>query len=262
MKATHLAPNSQTSQQKPLVYIGWDLQNVSLKQPNKLQEFASNLLIFCSPKGSLHSQRVYYNSQHESQVAANKLLEKVGYQGINVPISQKNSADRQLIFDCLKKVVSKPSADIFVFVLGDKDYVGLICVLRSLGKKVIIFAKRGSESKKLKSIADEFYFVDELPNLVIDKAVIPNNSVSSGINYDDAVKCLIEAIKIANSQGKCAVYSTIDKLMRQSQHFPNYKGVSTIHKPDGTKFSSFSKFVAAVVKQGKIKLQNEEMLLV
>ncbi|MEW5860948.1 MAG: NYN domain-containing protein [Cyanobacteriota bacterium] len=238
------------------------MQNVSLKQPNELQEFASKLLIFCSSKGSLHSQRVYYNSQHESQVAANNLLEKVGYQGVNVPISRKNSADRQLIFDCLKKVVSKPSADIFVFVLGDKDYVGLICVLRSLGKKVIIFAKRGSESKKLKSIADEFYFVDEFPNLVSNKVVIQTDGVLPFINYKDAVRCLIAAIKIANSQGKCAVYSTIDKLMRQSQDFPNYKGVSTIHKPDGTRFSSFSKFVAAVVKEGKIKMQNEEMWLV
>lgn len=168
MKVTHLALQSQTSKQKPLVYIGWDLQNVSLKQPNGLQEFASNLLTFCSSKGSLHSQRVYYNSQHESQVAANNLLQKVGYQGVDVPISRKNSADHKLIVDCINKVASKPSAEIFIFVLGDKDYVGLICVLQSLGKKVIIFAKRGSESKKLMKIADEFHFVDELSSLVSD----------------------------------------------------------------------------------------------
>jgi hypothetical protein len=260
MQATHLATKSQIVQPDSLLYVSWDLQNVSLKQPNELQKFAKELLIFCGSKGNLHSPHVYYNSQHKDQLAANDTLEKVGYKGVNVPIAKKNSADHQLILDCLKTVVSKPSADIFTFVLGDKDYVGLICVLRSLGKKVIIFAKRGSESKKLMSIADEFHFVDELPNLFSNKAVIPEDGTD--INYDDAVQCLIEAIKIANSQGKCAVYSTIGKLMRQSQHFPNYKGVSTIHKPDGTKFSSFSKFVAAVVKQGKIKLQNEEMLLV
>ncbi|MBD1899690.1 NYN domain-containing protein [Trichocoleus sp. DQ-A3] len=262
MQATHLATKSQTVQSESLVYVGWDLQNVSLKQPNELQKFAKELLIFCRSKGNLHSPHVYYNSQHKNQLAANHILEKVGYKGVNVPIAKKNSADHQLILDCLKTVVSKPSADIFTFVLGDKDYVGLICVLRSLGKKVIIFAKRGSESKKLKSIADEFYFVDELPNLVSNKTVIQKDGVLPYIKYDDAVHCLLEAIKAANSQGKCAVYPTIDKLMRQSQRFPNYKGVSTIRKPDATKFPNFSKFVAAVVKDGKIKLQNKEMLLV
>ncbi len=262
MQATHLATKSQIVQPDSLVYVSWDLQNVSLKQPNELQKFAKELLIFCGSKGNLHSPHVYYNSQHKDQLAANNILEKVGYKGVNVPIAKKNSADHQLILDCLKTVVSKPSADIFTFVLGDKDYVGLICVLRSLGKKVIIFAKRGSESKKLMSIADEFHFVDELPNLVSNKTVIQKDGVLPYINYDDAVQCLIEAIKTALSNGKRTECSVIGTLMRESPHFPNYKGVSTIRKPDGTKFPSFSKFVAAVVKEGKIKLQNEEMLLV
>ncbi len=43
--------------------------------------------------------------------------------------------------------------------------------------------------------------------------------------------------------------------MRLNQQFPNYQGVSSIRKPDGTTFSKFSKFVEAVEAEGKVQVE-------
>ncbi len=80
------------------------------------------------------------------------------------------------------------------------------------------------------------------------------------LHYDDAKEYLIEAIKTALKQGKPTAFGYIDNLMRQL--FPNYKGVSSIRKKDGTKFAKFSKFVDAVMKEGKVRRQNEEVFFI
>jgi len=163
MKNIHLASDGQTSPQKLLVSLYWDLQNVY-----SMQGQANLLLDFASSKGRLDCKRVYYNSQHKNQAAAKNNLDSLGFNCLDVPCSLKNSADHRLIADCISRVALKPSPDIIILVLGDRDFAGLICVLRSLGKKVIIFAQRGSESKKLIKIACEFHFVEELPQLVAE----------------------------------------------------------------------------------------------
>lgn len=250
MKDIHLASYGQTSQQKPLVSLYYDLQNVY-----SMQKQVNLLLDFASAKGRLDCKRVYYNSQHKNQASAKNNLDSLGFNCLDVPCSLKNSADHRLIADCISRVALKPSPEIIILVLGDRDFAGLICVLRSLGKKVIIFAQRGSESKKLIKIADEFHFVDELPHLVADKTKPQTNSVQSQLTYKDAIECLIEAIKMALSKGKSTEFGLIGNLMRGSQRFPNYQGVSSICKHDGTTFPNFSKFVDAAVADGKVRVQ-------
>ncbi|PMB46096.1 hypothetical protein CEN40_10960 [Fischerella thermalis CCMEE 5205] len=104
------------------------------------------------------------------QVNNKIILEKLDFKCVDVPIQCKNSADNQLIADCVKWVAFNPSNTI-ILVLGDKDFAGLICILRSLGKKVIIFAQRGNASQKLIKIVgnNNFHFIDELPELVKQK---------------------------------------------------------------------------------------------
>ncbi|MEW6496789.1 MAG: NYN domain-containing protein [Cyanobacteriota bacterium] len=256
---TDIALASNVHQRNPLIYIAWDIQNVKLK-PNKLPEFASNLLDFGSARGRLDCKRVYYNSQHTEQASAKNNLDYLGFDWRNVPSPLKNSADDRLIADCIHRVAIKPSPEVIILVLGDKDFAGLICVLRSLGKKVIIFAQRGSESKKLIKIADEFHFVDELPSLIVGKNQLQAACLQSQITYKDATEYLLETIRTALSQGKRTSFSLIDSLMRQ--RFSNYHGASSICKPDGKKFSRFSKFVDAVVAEGKVRMQNQELFLI
>jgi len=161
MADNHRTTGKQKSQLERVAMF-LDSQNVHLNQ-NK----AKLLLAFAKSKGRLEPPKSYFNSQKEDQVAHTTRLEKLGFQGVDVLDSGKNSADKQLVFDCIKRVAIKPSLDIIILVLGDRDFAGLITVLKALGITVIVFARRESASKKLIKLVgdDNFHYVDELSHL-------------------------------------------------------------------------------------------------
>ncbi|GET40038.1 NYN domain-containing protein [Microseira wollei] len=255
MKNTHLAVGVQTSQHELLVTLYCDLQNVY-----SILEHAELLLAFAKSKGRVISKKVYYNSQCKNQASAKDKLKSLGCDCVDVPCPIKNSADNQMIADCLEAIDSNSCPDIVILVSGDGDFVKLVRILHKLGKKVIILAQRGNVKQKLKELADEFYFLDDLPQLVEGMTQKETDSVQCQIAYNKAIEYLHEAIKTALSKGESTNFSRIDNLMRQL--FPCYKGVSSICKPDGKKFSKFSKFVEAAVKHGKVRMQNQQLLLI
>ena len=161
MTDNHRTTGQQNSQSQRVAML-WDGQNVHLKQKE-----AKLMVAFAKSKGRLDCQNFYYNSQHDNQVNDKNRLEKLGFQGIDVPDSGKNSADKQLVFDCIKRVAIKPSPEIIILVLGDRDFVGLTTVLMALGKTVIVFARRDSASKKLIKLVgeDNFHYVGEFSSL-------------------------------------------------------------------------------------------------
>jgi uncharacterized LabA/DUF88 family protein len=156
---THRITAKQKSQSQRVAIL-WDGQNVHLKQKK-----AELLVAFAKSQGRLDWQNFYYNSQHKNQVNDKNRLEQLGFKGIDVPDSGKNSADKQLVFDCSKLFAIKPSPEIIILVLGDRDFAGLIAVLMAANKKVIVFAQ--SASKKLIKLVgdDNFHYVDELSSL-------------------------------------------------------------------------------------------------
>lgn len=253
--------NRQTSQQKNSIAIFCDIQNVcSIKD----KDTARFLLEYAKSKGRINYKKLYYNSQYPSQVIAKNNLEFLGIECVDVPDSSANSADNRLMADCVKLFAPKrsPIPDIIILVLGDWDYAGLISILQAMGKKVIVFAQRGSASPKLNKLVgdDNFHFVDELPQLVANKTPPQTTTLESRINYNEAIDYLIEAIKIALSQGKFTEFGYIDNLMRQN--CVQYKGFTSIQTPNGQKFKSFSKFVDAAVKDGKVQIQNQQLFLI
>jgi hypothetical protein len=238
------------------VGIYCDLQNVylTLEQANLLEAFANSI-------GRLTGKNIYYNSLCKNQVFAKEKLESQGFQCVDVPCSLKNSADNQLKSDLIDDVFNNLSPDIVILVSGDGDFANPVRAVQQLGKKVIIFAQQGNVKQRLKELADEFYFVHELPQLVVENTQAKTTSAQyKQITFEDAIECLIEAIKTALSQGKRTTLGCIDTLMRK--HFPNYRGATSILKQDGKNFSRFGKFVDAVVADGKIQMQNQELFLI
>jgi NYN domain len=255
MADIHLSSNGQISQQKLLVSIYWDYQNAKLS----LEQIQS-LLDFAKSKGRLIRQNLYYNSQCENQCAAIGNIASLNFNCIDVPCPLKNSADNQLIADCLEEIHSNLSPDTFILISGDGDFVKLVLNLQKLDKKVISIAQSGNVKQKLKELADEFYFVNKLPKLVANETESQTTVVKSQIIYHEAIEYLTEAIKTALHQGKPTVFGYIDKLMRQ--RCANYQGASSILTPNGKAFSRFSKFVDAAVKDGKVKMQNQQLFLI
>lgn len=256
MKDNHQVIGKNTSRKQPLVATFIDIQNVLTIQNNpKL------LIDFAKLQGRLHCQKAYFNSHHPNEVSATNKLKNVGCQAVDILYSYKNSLDQRLIFDCVNLVAVKPSPDIIILVLGDRDFAGLISLLLAAHKRVIIVAQRGSASQKLVKLVGEenFHYVDELPSLVAAHTESKINSVPCLITYNEAVKYLIEAIKTASSKGKRTVFASIDSIMRQL--FPHYKGANSICKHDGKTFSRFKKFVEAAVKDGVVRIENQQLFL-
>lgn len=245
MREVHLALEGQTNESNPLISVYWDYQNARLN-PHQ----AKLLLDFANAKGRLVGKNIYYNSLCKNQAFVKDELASLGLNCLDVPCPLKNSADNQLIADCIGDVNNNLSPNKIILVSGDGDFAGLVRNLRRLSIKVIILAQRGNVKQRLKEIADEFYFLEQLPELVKDKTQI---ALAHCITYNDAIEYLLETIKTALSQGKHTGLPLIDNLMRK--RFPNYQGAASILKKDGTPFSHFSKFVAAAVEDGKIKMQ-------
>jgi uncharacterized LabA/DUF88 family protein len=160
MTDNHRTTGKKNSQPQRVAMF-WDSQNVYLNQKQ-----AELLVAFAKSKGRLEPPKNYYNSHKKNEFTDQIWREKLGFQGVDVP-SGKNSADKQLVFDCIKRVAIKPSPDIIILVLGDRDFAGLITVLNALGITVIVFARRQSASPKLINLVgeDNFHDVDELSSL-------------------------------------------------------------------------------------------------
>ncbi|MGB7709644.1 MAG: NYN domain-containing protein [Microcoleus sp.] len=161
MTNNHLI-GKQTKQSQALVDIYWDLQNVHLTQKQ-----GESLIALAKSKGRLDCLKAYYNSQHQNQLLAKNQLEYLGFQGVDVRSDDKNSADKQLIFECIKRVAIKPSPEIIILVSGDRDFAGLISVMLAVGKTIIVFAQRCKASKKVINLVgdDHFHYIDDLPSL-------------------------------------------------------------------------------------------------
>ncbi|QLE58039.1 NYN domain-containing protein [Nostoc sp. TCL26-01] len=255
MSDIHSISNRQKTDKKSLIAFASDYQNVRLTIDS-----ANLLLEFAKSKGRLIYKNVYYNSQCENQSAAKDNLASFNFTWINVPCPLKNSADNQLMVDCLEYIHRDMSPDVFILVSGDGDFAKLVSNLQKLGKYVIVFARFGNVKKELKELADEFHFIDELGQLVKQQTQHQNTSIQSFIAYNEAIKYLTEAIKSALNKKKPTTFPYVDNLMRQL--CPQYQGVSSICKPDGQKFKNFSQFVDAAVKDGKVQKHDEELFLI
>ena len=124
-------------------------------------QLAENWINFAQSKGNLVVQNAYTRQWKNSPSDAS-LLKRLGFHLISAIFNIKNSVDCKCMYDCLGVAESLSSPDIFIIVTGDGDYAHLLNILKSHRKQTIIFARRGSDSKKLKRIANEFYFVDEV----------------------------------------------------------------------------------------------------
>lgn len=215
---------------------------------------------FCQRKGSLISRKVYYNSLFENQASAKEYLQRIGFKCEDVTCSLKNSADNQLKSDLIDDVYNNQSPDIFILVSGDGDFANPVQFLQDKDKNVIIFSQRGNVKQRLKNLANEFHFVDELPQLVVKNTQPKNACIEFDITYNETIEYLIEAINTALVQKKRTGFGYINNLM--SKLFPKYQGVSSIYVPDANKFKSFGQFVDAVVRDGKVQKQGHELFLI
>ncbi|MEH2441982.1 NYN domain-containing protein [Nostoc sp.] len=237
----------QISLQQDLVSIYWDYQNISDTK------IADDLLLFASSLGFIANRKVYSNWCEGSK--AKSVLASLDFDCIHVCYNFKNAVDFKLVMDC-----GHDSSDIVILISGDSYCEILIDDLHLNSKKVIIFAHEKSAKLSLKNIADLFYFVDDLPKLVENKTQLKTTSLDEKINYNEAIEYLVKAINTALRQKKRTGLGYINNLMMQL--FTKYQGICSIYVSNGKKFKSFSQFVDAAVRDGKVQRQGQELFLI
>lgn len=256
---------------KPKVNIYIDNQNLKLTP-----DMAEMLLKFAQCLGTLNQAKVYDMPDGKAKSDLNN-LEDLGFQVVSVFSPLKDCADHQLVFDCIGDFHRNGQPNLLILGSGDGDFCPFVDHLKKIGIKVIVFGRKGNTKQNLSKSAHEFYFIDEIYQLVNQEKT--QNTVASNqqsqtnqpqasqtkkaknknnqeyITYHEAVQCLIEAIQTASSQGKQTNLPYLDSLMRNNQRFPHYQGVASIRKPDGSTFSKLTKFLEAVEKEGKIYIK-------
>ncbi len=120
-----------------------------------------NCIDFATSQGEIVIQNAYTKQWRKSR-SAGSFLKRLGFSLVSTILKIKNSVDCKCMFDCMDALKDQPSPDIFIFVTGDGDYVHLVNILKGHHKRIIVFAKHGSFSKKLQEIAHEFYLLDEV----------------------------------------------------------------------------------------------------
>ena len=156
MTDNHRTTGLQTSQSQPLVSIYWDYQNVPISK------LAKDLLVFASELGCVVNRKVYNNWGKQNK-EAQETLRCLNFDFSHEPLKIKNAVDFNLFGDCCSEGSSSLYPHTFIIVSGDGYGEILIRKLQDKGKKVIIVAVKGKEKPTLKKLADQFYFIDELP---------------------------------------------------------------------------------------------------
>lgn len=235
------------------VAIYCDSQNVPLSP-----ESANLLLTFAQGKGNVKQKNLYYNSEFANQVKVKETFSST-FNCVNVPCYNKDSADHCLITNVYRDVNSDFRPNVVILVSGDGGFAFLKKDFKSKEIKFIVIANKGNVKQELIENADELYFIEQLPNLVNNLTEKEPNLSKDYITFEEAIAYLIETIKTAVQKGKQTHLSLIASLM--CQLFPNYQGVKSIRKPDGTRFKQFKQFIESVEKEGKVRRKNEELIL-
>ncbi len=144
---------------KNRVSIYWDFENV------RVPHQANCLIDFAQSRGDVVTKKVYSHWWRETRTSES-VLDRYGFERIDVLEEGKNSADLKLKFDCRAELLSNLSPDVIILVSGDKGFASLVRELRLHGKQVIVFGRRDVTSYKLIGLADEFHFAEELCWLV------------------------------------------------------------------------------------------------
>lgn len=112
-----------------------DLQNQHISTDDFLK-----IIKFAKSKGNLKKFQTYFNSHYDrNKVKDLTRLNNCYLQLIDcfLPCKQKNLIDDELIKN-VRQDLKSGTVDIFILVVGDKDYLKLIKDLQSIGKEVII----------------------------------------------------------------------------------------------------------------------------
>ncbi len=123
-------------------------------------------------------------------------------------MQDKNRADIALAVDAMEIAYTRDYLDTFVILSGDSDFTPLVMRLKELNKRVIGCGTRGSTSRLIAEVCDEFFYYDTLRNEARPEA--PEED-EGGLTLDEAFELLVETLENHQRDEPAPVHASILK---------------------------------------------------
>ena len=129
-----------------------DADNVPLNHLEKVLNIARSY-------GNLVIRRAYGDWREGRLSAPNKYVSKRQIKRIQVNRVKKQATDQKLITEACK-FLNAGSANIFIIVSGDSDFIPLCTQIKSKGQKVVGIGIKQNTSPSLSSCCNEFHYIN------------------------------------------------------------------------------------------------------
>ncbi len=159
-------------------------------------------------------------------------------------MQEKNRADIALAVDAMEIAYTRSYIDTFVVLSGDSDFTPLVMRLKELNKRVIGCGTRGSTSRLIAEVCDEFVYYDVLRHETRPEAPAED---AGGVTLDEALELLVETLENHQRDEEAApVHASVLKAAMKRKE-PTFNEVEL-------GFRTFQKFLEAAQQRNLVVL--------
>lgn len=171
----------------------------------------------------------------------------------------KNRGDIALVCDAMELAYTRQFVDTFVILSGDSDFTPLVQRLKELNRSVIGIGTRGSTSRLLANVCDEFFFYDSLvkqrrqperPREEEEEEEDRSGRVPDKLKLEDAYALLIETLENHARDEAGPVHASIVKTSMKRK-------LSTFNEHE-MGFRTFARFVERAQAEGLVVLSRDD----
>jgi hypothetical protein len=162
----------------------------------------------------------------------------------------KNRADIALVVDAMEIAYTRSYVDTFIILSGDSDFTPLVMRLKELNKRVIGLGTKGSTSRLIADVCDEFMFYDTLRKEGRTEHFGPESGEKGSLTRDEAFDLLLETLENLAREESGAVHASILKTSMKRKS-PTFSEVEL-------GFRTFALFLELAQEKGLVRLFRDD----
>lgn len=162
----------------------------------------------------------------------------------------KNRADIALVVDAMEIAYTRSYVDTFIILSGDSDFTPLVMRLKELNKRVIGLGTKGSTSRLIADVCDEFVFYDTLRKEGRAEHFGPETGERGSLTRDEAFDLLVETLEALAREDSEAVHASILKTSMKRKS-PTFSEVEL-------GFRTFALFLEVAQEKGLVRLRHDD----
>ncbi len=162
----------------------------------------------------------------------------------------KNRADIALVVDAMEIAYTRSYVDTFIILSGDSDFTPLVMRLKELNKRVIGLGTKGSTSRLIADVCDEFMFYDTLRKEGRIEHFGPESGEKGSLTRDEAFDLLLETLENLAREESGAVHASILKTSMKRKS-PTFSEVEL-------GFRTFALFLELAQEKGLVRLFRDD----